>query len=321
MIEGIDRFFRTSGAEEQFKISDPFGLRQTIQPIVSIPNDGSGIYGLGACFQVSPWGWLTAQHVLVDKQGNRFPEDETRLVGFSPGAIFGGVTLRVRDYFGMIVQVCDFGPEHSDSLLSDPKSPDILIDCAALRVKVDDLKVKRLVSPLPLSTTSPSIGDKVLAIGFPILGVNFCGKSARHLFEEQMVGAAGVVTKLYPQGRSLTRPWPTFEIEGNWKSGMSGGPVINKEGAVVGVVSSSFPPMKEGPGIGYAVDIALVDLSPIAPEIDRSNPGWCYAAGLFRNGKLLGAYPNEEAANIAKAEEDLVRKIRINPKTEEWSNC
>lgn len=318
MTEDIERFFQTSGVKEQFNISDPFGLRQAIQPIVSVPDDESAIYGLGACFQVSPWGWLTAQHVVLDRDGERFPDGETRLVGFSPGVIFGSVTLRVRDYFGMIAQICDFGPEQSNSLLPGPRSPDILVDCAALRVKVDDLNVKRLVSPLPLSTASPAVGDEVLAIGFPILGVNFVEAAARHLFEEEMVGAAGVVTVLHPTGRGQTRPWPAFEIEGNWNSGMSGGPVINRQGLVVGVVSSSVEPDDNAPGVAYAVDVAKIDLSPLLPELDRTNPGWCYAAGVFRNGKLVGAYLNPKAADLVKIKNDKVRTILINPKTEEW---
>jgi serine protease Do len=52
-----------------------------------------------------------------------------------------------------------------------------------------------------------------------------------------MFAAYGRVTDLYPCGRDHSNPTPVFEVEADWPSGMSGGPVFDAKGEVIGLVS------------------------------------------------------------------------------------
>ncbi|HVT81503.1 MAG TPA: serine protease [Phycisphaerae bacterium] len=55
-----------------------------------------------------------------------------------------------------------------------------------------------------------------------------------------MLCSSGVVTQCHLQGRGSHLPGPCVEVAMNTLGGMSGGPVFNAEGHVVGIVSSSF---------------------------------------------------------------------------------
>ena len=86
----------------------------------------------------------------------------------------------------------------------------------------------------PLQISLPLVGERLWAYGY------------RH---ETLQGAAalisplvtsGVVTSVFPQGRGERMPSPCVEVAMDTKGGMSGGPVVNANGDLVGIVSSSF---------------------------------------------------------------------------------
>jgi len=277
MTSGFSSFpssFLSSENKSKFLIQDPFGLREVVQPVVSISQIEEKITGLGTCFQISPWTWMTAQHVIADNSGGAFPENEVGAVGFSPGLVFGSMGFTTTDFFGEIFEIWAAkknGPV-VESFLPGPGAHPIVIDVATLKVNTEALKKRPLTSPLPLATSQPKIGDELIGIGFPILGSSYGDEDAIMKFEEQMYGASGVVTALYPKGVSVSRPWPTIQIEGDWESGMSGGPLIDLQGRVVGVISRSLAPTDEQPGIGWAVDLTQIPTTLFAPEIDGSDP-------------------------------------------------
>lgn len=314
--------FLTEGTKDKFLIQDPFGLREVIQPVVSISLSEDRITGLGTCFQVSPWLWLTAHHVVRHSSKSAFADGEVGAVGFSMGLVYGAVSFDARDVFGEIRQCLTYGSAQAGAppTLPGPTPPDILVDIAALRVNVDNIKRKRLVSPLAISNHAPAIGEELLAIGYPILGTKFTSQNSNAVFEERMFGATGVVKAVHLQGTSLLKPWPTLEIEGDWEAGMSGGPVINQQGNVVGIVSSSFAPSDDSPGVGFAVLLPAIRLDELAPEVDFNNPGFVKGFGLFKDNHLVGFYATREIAALASqgAADTDVREIICNPKTEDW---
>jgi serine protease Do len=314
--------FLTNEDKSQFLIQDPCGLREVIQPVVSISQIEDKITGLGTCFQISPWTWMTAQHVVMDNSGGSFPPNEVGAVGFSPGLIFGTVGFTTTDHFGEVTEIQTAKKNNGapPSLLSAPTGPSIHIDLAILKLNTANLKNAPLVSPLPLSSCEPKIGDEVIGIGFPILGSSFEGQSAMMRFTERMFGASGVVTGLHPQGVSKSRPWPTFEIEGDWRSGMSGGPVVNLAGQIVGVISSSLAPTDECPGVGFAVNLARIPVTPFAPEIDRNNPGWYFGWATFKAGTMTGFFETKEKAQAFAGPNgaDEIKRVLCCPKTDSW---
>lgn len=126
-----------------------------------------------------------------------------------------------------------------------------------------------------------------------------------------MQGAYGRIVDVYPHGRSLTNPTPVFEVEADWPSGMSGGPVFNRRGEVVGMVSRSLRARDDAVGAGFAVHFEVAqDMAPFLVALDADNPGWRYCWGLIsvQSHQIVRAYPTRKAAEGAQAtfEEEVV---------------
>jgi S1-C subfamily serine protease len=92
-----------------------------------------------------------------------------------------------------------------------------------------------------ISTRFPSIGEKVMSVGF---------RSAHTTYEMHAPGfnysglvkiGVGEVTARYPTRRDAhLLPWPTIEIACSTSGGMSGGPAFDSKGFLIGILSSSF---------------------------------------------------------------------------------
>jgi S1-C subfamily serine protease len=123
------------------------------------------------------------------------------------------------------------------------------------------LQAKKLPDDLPAatlrSTGDLSVGDEVIAVGFPF-GI---GPSV----------SAGVVSGLAreyrsPQGKRVLTNLIQFDAAAN--PGNSGGPLVTADGEVVGIVTAILNPTDQGVfiGIGFAVPIenaaAAVGISP-----------------------------------------------------------
>lgn len=102
------------------------------------------------------------------------------------------------------------------------------------------------VSCLPISTRAPAEGEPLTIVGYrfdlpekdaealPDLGVPPVGVG-------QLYAAAGETTALYyPKRDPILVPFPAIEIGCGSLGGMSGGAVIDKGGALVGLLSRSF---------------------------------------------------------------------------------
>jgi serine protease Do len=120
-----------------------------------------------------------------------------------------------------------------------------------------------------------------MAVGYPELftAYNELPETALE-FTEGMYGAIGEVLELFPQGRATSRPWPAFRASAQWRSGMSGGPVFNEHGEVVGLVSTSDYDGNDSYGFWFEPsEIMQVWL----PMIDPMNPGWFKGWGVVRS--------------------------------------
>ncbi|WP_372239803.1 serine protease [Pseudomonas sp. SCB32] len=118
------------------------------------------------------------------------------------------------------------------------------VDVASLITEQPGAGVK---PPQTLSVRSsgwrPEIGEIVLAVGFPELDLSEVGESEQNaLLTEGMYGAYGRIIDVQLEGTSRSNSTPVFVVESDWPSGMSGGPVFNRSGEVIGIVSRSQPP-------------------------------------------------------------------------------
>lgn len=283
-----------------FEIHDPFGLRNAIVPVFCQKQDGR-MFGVGTAFHVDGFGnFLTAYHVIdfVEEQVACRP-----ILFLSMHAeVFGTVAIPP-DCFVPVEEVFTSMMESDDPIgaLRGRMSRRPAIDAALLK---PDLIGPGARPPQTLSirTTgwAPRIGEIVLAVGFPKLDlseVDFAKQSA--LLSEGMYGAYGRIVAIHEEGVSRSNPTPVFEVESDWPGGMSGGPVFNRDGEVVGMVSRSLRAESEHAGTGYAVHFSLArDTELLTPNTDRLNPGWRTCWGIFvaARPEPISMHPTKEQA-------------------------
>jgi hypothetical protein len=122
------------------------------------------------------------------------------------------------------------------------------------------LVANRTESPLPvgevlafnLTMDPPVVGSGCMALGYP---------QKQGVASGQLIASRGLVEEIHPAKRdSVLSDFPTFRTTAAYRSGMSGGPIIDSRGYVAGVVSHGFDE-ESGPPLGYGAAIAgLVEL-------------------------------------------------------------
>ena len=84
-----------------------------------------------------------------------------------------------------------------------------------------------------LEVAIPKIGERLWAVGYRETAREDAPSMA-------MLCSSGLVTAVYLEGRGTLLPGPCIEIGMNTVGGMSGGPVFNTLGHVIGIVSTSI---------------------------------------------------------------------------------
>jgi len=105
-------------------------------------------------------------------------------------------------------------------------------------------------SPLPpdntfkmatISTRLPSVGEPLTMVGFTASELEFDRQDMKIPVSGDVRISVGTVTASYPHGRdSVLMPGPTLEVASSASGGMSGGPVFDRDGFLVGLISTSF---------------------------------------------------------------------------------
>lgn len=86
----------------------------------------------------------------------------------------------------------------------------------------------------PLQISLPLVGERLWAFGYRHDALQDTAALVTPLV------TSGVVTAVFPRGRGERMPSACVEVAMDTKGGMSGGPVVNANGDLVGIVSSSF---------------------------------------------------------------------------------
>lgn len=187
----------------------------SIVAVAKMEDEGFTIIGSGV--MVGPGLLLTASHVL-----DEFPSDGGGPVflTFLPHAARAWLPHDLMTVSGK-----------SDVDESRRKVSDVsLVSCTLNSSEHQDFSLMLA----PMQVALPLIGERLWAFGY------------RHqLFDGgaaslSPIVSSGLVTAAFPHGRGERLPSPCVEVDMDTLGGMSGGPVVNSDGFLVGIVSSSF---------------------------------------------------------------------------------
>lgn len=181
--------------------------------------DNEGIHCCGSGVMVAPGLLVTATHVAEETRG-------------TSGMAFSFLSDGQMRLWALHQLHVLSGREESPLFNSPPKriSSDVaLVSCSLTSAPVDNHPL--LMAHLEVCV--PTIGERLWAVGY------------RDTSKESSPGAtmfctSGVVTECHLEGRGSHLPGPCVEMSMSTLGGMSGGPVFNSEGHVVGIVSSSY---------------------------------------------------------------------------------
>lgn len=165
------------------------------------------------------------------------------------------------------------------------------------------LPAENIFNQATISTRLPKIGENLLIAGFRASDYHFNvsqGNNGERVMEYlgNVLCSNGTVTNRFPTGRDISMlPWPTLEVDCPSFGGMSGGPVFDSNGMLIGLLSSSYD---AGPSYvsllwpALAIDFeggwptsffqgktTLLNLVPFLCKIDNPN-----AINKNENGKI-----------------------------------
>jgi Trypsin-like peptidase domain len=206
-------------------------VTEIAMPMVS-GSDESDLSVLGTAVLVAPKLVLAAEHVIA--------EIFHQFTGAAPAKATGELPFGVQ-----LIQTWK-GPETTirwDVMhywMADP------LDIAVLGIEpAQDLPSDFRWSPPRLDVLPPSVGSQIKACGYPASQVRLEGEEAK--IRLQPHAASGAVQEIHPQFRDTFRmKFPCFRTNARFDGAMSGGPVFNERGRLVGLVSSNLPPFEEG---------------------------------------------------------------------------
>ena len=207
---------------------------------------------------------LTARHVVED-YWNTFNKSSVRMD--QPGK-------KMADFAMFAVQAPGNGTETavwaSSKLSICPYSDLALISV----VPVDDLaKAQPPLSPLRMHILPPAKGEKIAAFGYASTRVvDEIGHKVE--FELNPSMSKGIVTEVFAEKRDTCQlPFPSYEIQGHFIGGMSGGPVFNESGELCGLVCSGLSDASveysDDPPVAWSVVLWPI----VGIRIDHSIPG------------------------------------------------
>ena len=103
-----------------------------------------------------------------------------------------------------------------------------------------------------ITTRLPRLGEELFVVGFRADAAHFT-TAVRQLYKGRVLVAGGNVTQRYPTAEGRDRSFinfPSLELDCPSLGGMSGGPVFDMQGFLVGLLSSSFT-TEDGGGPSY----------------------------------------------------------------------
>jgi hypothetical protein len=195
--------------------------------------------GIGTAFNIAPGGlWVTARHVM---------DDVENVCEINPGAepylmwVGSGAGKDVPDLEGGPVPIRCW---HTDGVTGS--------DIAVIQTFAGFRGDEQITFPcLRLSSPMPKPGVKVAGVGYPVFEAEFGEETEESIKVDVLLDiklTSGVIEEVLPEGRDSfvdldgvqrgMLPNPCFRTDARFDGGMSGGPVINADGDVLGIIAS-----------------------------------------------------------------------------------
>lgn len=255
-----------------------------IVALALLNDDGATVMGSGV--MVGPGLMLTATHVL-----DAFPRP-----GGGPVAL---TFLRNGARAWIPIDVMTLaGPSQFD----DRRQVTSDMSLASCTLNSDALAEAPLTLA-PMRVALPLIGDRLWAIGFRHQKIE---EGAAYI---SPLVSSGLVTAAYPDGRGERMASPCFEVAMDTVGGMSGGAVVNADGDLVGILSSSF---EGGPSYVTLIWEALrVRVKGAIPILQRNPTISLLGASALGQAKLKGDVNRDPwgqvSVRLSAAEGELLR--------------
>jgi len=193
-------------------------FRGLLLAVVYSDNEKSTIHG--SAIIVAPGIALCAKHVLtaiMEDSQRSYVRSRPMAIGITSQGAQGWV---ITNLFGAKEHdVCILGLEAASAIPPD-----------------------RTYYQISITTRLPAIGEILTIAGFRPSKRSFPAAQGHTIdLEGKLIAASGVVTERYPTGRDrLLAPWPALEIDCPAWGGMSGGPVFDSRGYLVGLIARSM---------------------------------------------------------------------------------
>lgn len=279
--------------------SDLNQVYAAVMPLVVVSSNSVEV--IGSAFAVTTGYVMTAAHV-IDVVQDRLAEDSRRWAAVD--MVAPGTGWDVSGLLGGLLPIIGACMQARRTDRGGPARSDIAI--AQLRLPTDT-RTGTVIQPwrLSLSFIPPRVGQRVLALGYP----EWSGTIDDSLTVEvthQMGKSVGIVEEVWPAGRDrLLLPQPSFSVGAKYTGGMSGGPVINLEGHVCGVVSRGFDMVDESMSVAYASLLAPA-LSLTTDWTDEDGkPFQCTLAELA-DRRWVGTDGSENRVTVHRMEDGTV---------------
>jgi S1-C subfamily serine protease len=209
---------------------------------------GHDVYGSGVL--IAPGFILTATHIFTEQQLNLLFERKLEVVAFGIG--LNHTHLWEASFVAFAVQT------------------DLCILCVKYATDLPDPLIIRTAH---LADRLPDLGEHLTMVGFRAASASVNDGAKRTLGEVKV--AAGIVRAQYPDGRDRVMiNFPAVEVDFAAEGGMSGGPVFDSNGYLVGILASS---MDDPPAV----------VSLLKPALDIPLPGGGWPEQLLQPGQCL----------------------------------
>lgn len=162
------------------------------------------------------------------------------------------------------------------------------------------------LSLAPMEMCLPLAGQRLWAVGFRHGEIDGNATAVSPLV------SSGLVTSSYPHGRGERMRSPCVEVAMEALGGMSGGPVFNEDGRLVGIVSSSFD---GGPSYVTLVwDSLRVSIDGLPQDIWESETSGLAEGMQLGLVQVKGKFKADEERNITLVLSDEEMQVLVSTK-------